>query len=332
MAAQPEERRLNDMIREDHAGSSIGPPRDAAPAAVAASDNRPFAETLREMAALLEAQGDNAYRVAAYRNAADMIAALPRSVRDVFQREGLAGLDALPTIGPGIAAAIAEIVQTGRWSRLDRLRGAAGVEALFHTIPGVGMALAHRLHDELEVDSLEALEVAASDGRLERLPQVGPRRAAAIRASLTQMLERTRAIRRARPLPTAAPARGTSAVGLAADAPPVELLLEVDREYREGAQANRLPTIAPRRFNPEGKSWLPVLHTRRGQWHFTALYSNTARAHELGRVHDWVVLYAEDQDHHEHQYTVVTPPGGPLAGRRVVRGREVECRAWYANH
>jgi len=323
---------MNGMVDADHASSSSGATGDAAAATAAALDNTLFAAMLREMAALLEAQGDNAYRVAAYRNAAYMISALPRSVRDLFQREGLAGLDALPTIGPGIAAAIAEIAQTGRWSRLDRLRGAAGIEAVFHTIPGVGMALAHRLHDELEVDSLEALEAAASDGRLERLPQIGPRRAAAIRASLTQMLDRTRAIRRARPSATPVRDGGLSAAGLAGDAPPVELLLDVDREYREAAQANRLPTIAPRRFNPEAKSWLPVLHTARGQWHFTALYSNTARAHELGRVHDWVVIYAEDPEHHEHQCTVVTPLGGPLAGRRVVRGREVECRAWYVSH
>ena len=176
------------------------PPSAAAPGttepAAAAQDNALFADLLREMAALLEAQGDNAFRVAAYRNAAEMIAAQPRSLREVFESEGLAGLDALPTIGPGIASAIAEIVQTGRWGRLDRLRGAADVEAVFHTIPGVGMTLAHRLHDELGVDSLESLEVAARDGRLERLPQIGPRRAAAIRASLTQMLDRTRALRR----------------------------------------------------------------------------------------------------------------------------------------
>lgn len=306
--------------------------------AVAAHDNALFADMLREMAALLEAQGDNAFRVAAYRKAADTIAALTRSVREVCQQEGLAGLDALPTIGPGIAGAIAEIVQTGRWSRLDRLRGAAGVEAVFHTIPGVGMALAHRLHDELEVDSLEALEVAARDGRLERLPQIGPRRAAAIRASLTQMLDRARALRRARPAPTSG-AVGSPTLAAGADeafpledAPPVETLLEVDRAYRTGAEAGQLPTIAPRRFNPEGKSWLPVLHTKHGDWHFTALFSNTARAHELGRVRDWVVIYAEDREHHERQYTVVTPPGGPLAGRRVVRGREAECRAFYANH
>jgi len=293
--------------------------------ACALRENAQFARMLREMAALLEAQGDNAFRVAAYRNAADMIAAHPRGLRGVFERDGLDGLDALPTIGPGIAAAIAEIVQTGRWARLDRLRGAAGAEALFHTIPGVGMALAHRLHDDLGLDSLEALELAAHDGRLERLPQMGPRRAAALRASLTQMLERAR------------PARGhgaaTDSNTAGADPrPPLDMLIDVDRAYRAGAEAGTLPTIAPRRFNPEGKSWLPVLHTKRGDWFFTALYSNTPRAHELGRVHDWVVIYAEDRHHHEHQCTVVTPPGGRLAGRRVVRGREAECSAWYASH
>jgi len=286
---------------------------------------------LREMAALLEAQGDNAFRVAAYRNAADMIEAHPRSLREVFESEGLAGLDALPTIGPGIAAAIAEIVQTGRWGRLDRLRGAADVEAVFHTIPGVGMTLAHRLHEELGVDSLESLEVAARDGRLERLPQIGPRRAAAIRASLTQMLDRARALRRARPAPAADASGGPATTAGAEDLPPVDMLFEVDQAYRAGAEAGTLPTIAPRRFNPEGKPWLPVLHTRRGDWHFSALFSNTARAHELGRVRDWVVIYAEDRDHRERQYTVVTPSGGPLAGRRVVRGREAECRAWYSS-
>ena len=312
------------------AGSPPGAGTGTVERVAAVHDNTLFADMLLEMAALLEAQGDNAFRVAAYRNAAHMIAAQPRSLRELFQREGLAGLDALPTIGPGIAAAIAEIVQTGRWSRLDRLRGAAGVEAVFHTIPGVGMALAHRLHDELGVDSLESLEVAACDGRLERLPQVGPRRAAAIRASLTQMLDRARMLRRARPTPAADTAVAAATVAGTDEGPPLELLMQVDQAYRAGAEGGTLATIAPRRFNPQGKSWLPVLHTQHGDWHFTALFSNTARAHELGRVHDWVVIYAEDRDHHEHQYTVVTPSAGPLAGRRIVRGREAECRAWYA--
>ena len=299
-------------------------PAGGTPLAAPGADNALVADMLREMAALLEAQGDNPFRVGAYRNAAATVAAWPRGVREVFERDGLAGLDALPTVGAGIAAAIAEIVQTGRWSRLDRLRGGAGVEAVFRTIPGVGPQLAQRLHDELEVDTLEGLEVAARDGRLERLPHLGPRRAAAIRAALGSMLDRARALRRPRGAAAAPGDRGPAA---GHDEPGVGSLLAVDAEYRAGAEADRLPKIAPRRFNPDGRAWLPVLHTRRGDWHFTALYSNTARAHELGRVRDWVVIYAEDRDHHERQYTVVTPQSGPLAGRRVVRGREAECRA-----
>jgi putative hydrolase len=110
----------------------------------------------------------------------------------------------------------------------------------------------------------------------------------------------------------------------------VALLLEVDRSYRAGAMAGTLPTITPRRFNPDGKAWLPVLHAEWPGWHITALYSNTARAHELGHVHDWVVLYVEDDAHHEQQYTVVTASRGTLVGQRVVRGREAECLPLYA--
>ena len=56
----------------------------------------------------------------------------------------------------------------------------------------------------------------------------------------------------------------------------------MDREYREQADAGKLPRIAPRRFNPSRAAWLPVLHTRRGQRAYTALFSNTARAHRAG--------------------------------------------------
>jgi DNA polymerase (family X) len=286
------------------------------PAAEGLTDSANVAEMLREMASLLDAQGGNNYRAAAFRKAADSIAGL--NLRDIFERDGLAGLDALPAIGPSIAAAIGEMLTRGRWSRLDRLRGDAEPEVLFSTIPGVGPELARSLHENLGVDTLEALELAACDGRLElQVPRIGVRRAAAIRAALTQMLDRNRALRR-RPVPAAS-----------APEPPVELLLDVDREYREGAMAGKLPTIAPRRFNPDGSAWLPVLHNSHGDWHFTALYSNTARAHQLDRVHDWVILYCEGQDQVEHQYTVVTPAGGVMAGRRVVRGRESECRDWY---
>jgi hypothetical protein len=107
-------------------------------------------------------------------------------------------------------------------------------------------------------------------------------------------------------------------------------VLAVDREYREKAAQQSLPTIAPKRFNPTGESWLPVLHASRDGWNYTALFSNTAQAHQLARTSDWVVIYFYDDQHAEGQHTVVSETHGPLAGRRVIRGREAECRAFYS--
>ena len=113
------------------------------------------------------------------------------------------------------------------------------------------------------------------------------------------------------------------------DQPPVAEPLELDRQYRKNALADRLPRIAPRRFNPTGQAWLPILHTQRGENHYTVLSSNTAHAHELAATHDWVVIYRDDHAG-AGQWTVVTARYGPLQGRRVVHGREAECQAYYA--
>ena len=272
--------------------------------------NLRIADRLREAADLLEQQQANRFRVAAYRRAADTIAALPEGIEALIAREGVDGLTALPGIGSSLAAAIEQMVRLGRWPQLERLRGAAEPEKLFRAVPGVGPELARRLCETLHVDTLEALETAAHDGRLETVPGVGPRRAAMLRAVLANMLARTRL----RP-------RGLSVE------PPVDLLLDVDREYRDKAAADRLPKIAPKRFNPTGEAWLPVLHAQRGDWQFTALFSNTALAHELDRVRDWVVIYFHTDSEPEGQRTVVTETRGVLAGQRVVRGREAETRA-----
>ena len=284
----------------------------------ATSENASVASALREAAALLSAQGANPFRVQAYRKAAESVATSTESLRERFEREGRDGLDRLPSIGPGIAAAIAEMLVTGRWSQLEHLRGGGDPTAGLRAVPGIGRELARRIHDELGIETLEGLELAAHDGRLARVAGLGPRRAQAIGAVLAEMLGRRRGGGQVDAVPTA-------------NRIPVELLLDVDREYRARARAGDLQKIAPRRFNPRGEAWLPVLHTGRGPWHLTVLYSNTARAHELGRERDWVVIYGVDGDHVERQHTVVTETRGPCAGRRVVRGRESECLRAYAD-
>jgi hypothetical protein len=292
------------------------PSADVAPVPTPADAvfNFVLAANLREYADLLEEQQADGFRVAAYRRAADAIASLDRPAAEILGASGRAGLEAVPGIGPSIAAALVGMLVTGRWTQLERLRGELDPEGLFRTIPGIGPELAGRIHDNLDIETLEALEIAAHDGRLAKLSGIGERRAELIRAVLAERLGRRRLMRR--PIPRARP--------------PVGLLLEIDDIYREQAKRNALRRIAPRRFNPDGQAWLPVLHLARGGWDFTALFSNTGLAHQLNRIGDWVVIYYHSGSEPEDRCTVVTETRrGPLQGRRVVRGREEECRQHY---
>jgi putative hydrolase len=278
-----------------------------------AAVNAAVAGKLREMGDVLEQEQADGFRIAAYRRAADTLEALKRPFEEIVRIDGLPGLVKLPEIGRGIGSAVMEMVTTGRWSQLERLQGTLQPEQLFQTLPGIGPELARRIHDALHVDTFEALELAAHDGRLAKVSGIGQRRAAAIRAAITERLGH-RHIRHLLP----------------SKAPPVALLLDVDREYRQKAEAGELRTIAPKRFNPSGEAWLPVFHAAPGDWRLTALFSNTQQAHELGKTKDWVVIYFHLDSEPESQCTVVTETRGPLAGRRVVRGREGECSVHYA--
>jgi hypothetical protein len=263
---------------------------------------------LRECADLLEQQQADPFRVSAYRRAAEVIEQLPLPATELMAKGGRKALEALPAVGRAIAAALAEMMVSGRWSQLERLRGTLFPEALFMSIPGIGPGLASRICSELHLESLAELEMAAYDGRLEAVPGFGQRRLQMVRAALNERLGRSRAFI---PRPSF-------------EKPDVATLLDVDREYRERAAAGSLPVIVPRRFNPTGAAWLPVLHTRRGPWQFTALFSNTRLAHELGRIREWVVISYQTDELPEGQCTVVTERQGSNAGNRVVRGRESE--------
>ena len=270
-----------------------------------AASNEDLARSLDAVADLLGVQHANVFRVRGWRHAAGIVRDADFPVAERIRTGSIAG------IGVRLSSAIRELVATGRLRTLERLQGELNPEQVLLTVPGLGRELAHRIHEELGVSTLEELEDAAHDGRLAALDGFGKRRTLGVREVLGGMLGRagriaTRAREHAGKLP-------------------VEVLLDVDAEYRRRVATGDLPTIAPHRFNPRHERWLPVLHTERAGHAFTALFSNTARAHELGMTRDWVALYwhAED-DPNEGRSTVVTETHGPLAGQRVVRGREHE--------
>jgi hypothetical protein len=278
--------------------------------------NDEIADLLDRAGELLDLLDANPFRVRSYRRAAAAVRRAATPIAERLQEGGAESLTEIPNIGRKLAGSIEEIVDTGRFGLVERLEAEVTPEAVLARVPGIGDTLAERIHDRLGIDSLEELEMAAHDGRLAEVDGMGDERVRGVRDALAGMLGRS-ARRRAR--------HRRESDGGAGTEPPVQLLLEVDEDYRRRAEAGKLRTIAPRRFNPEGEAWLPIMETEREGWELTALYSNTARAHRLGMTRDWVVIYWEDGNGAEGQSTVITARSGPLDGRRIAVGREREC-------
>jgi hypothetical protein len=103
--------------------------------------NRELAACLSEVADLLERQGDNPFKVRAYREGADVLLGLARPACDLVREGGPEALRRLPGIGKGLARAVADLCATGRLALLDRLRAEVAPEQLLGDVPGIGPAL-----------------------------------------------------------------------------------------------------------------------------------------------------------------------------------------------
>lgn len=285
--------------------------------------NTQIAQTLERIADLLEAQDSNPFRIRAYREGAQSIRNHEEPVADFIHQHKVDELKTLPHIGEGIAAVIGEYVSSGQSNLLIDLEAKTSPEDVFSRVPGIGEKLAERLVDQLHIQTLPELEEAVYDGRLAEVEGFGSGRVEGIRTALAGMLDRS-----ARTRQQNRAGNGKNSDQTSEDNPSVELLLEIDAEYRQKAKAGELHKIAPRRFNPNDEAWLPILHTKRDSWDFTVLFSNTAQAHKLEKTDDWVVIYFE-RNGKERQHTVVSESKGDLKGKRVVRGRDAENKRYY---
>lgn len=278
--------------------------------------NAEIGSLLDEVSDLLEEQGASPFRVRAYRRGAATVRGLAEPSHAILRREGLDGLIRLPGIGRSLAHSVDVLVHTGSLPMLDRLRGEHVAERLFATVADIGPKLAERIHDTLGIENLVDLEAAAADGRLGAVPGMGSKRIQAVREALAGRFHH------ASPKLSDPPT---------SDAPAIEELLGVDREYRQKVHRNQLPKISPRQYNPTGANWLPILHTVRADRHYTAMFSNSSLAHQKGTTRDWVVISRDDQGH-SGCWTVITESRGKLLDHRMVRGREAECEMYYREH
>jgi len=147
--------------------------------------NAEVARVMEEIGGLMRFRGDNPYKVRAYENAAEAIRALDEPL-DRLLAEGR--LRAVPGIGAAIEKKIADYAATGAVPLHQKLLEEipAGVLELLG-VPGLGPKRARAAFVEARIDSLDALEAAAIDGRLAAVSGFGPRSVEAVVAGLRQV-------------------------------------------------------------------------------------------------------------------------------------------------
>jgi DNA polymerase (family 10) len=255
------------------------------------TSNAEIAGVLDRIADLLEAKGESPFRVSSYRHAASLVRESGRSFARLAVEQGAGGLRKVNGIGEKLAALILELVDTGKVGFLEELEKEAATPPEKHTNPR-------------KPSSRPSGPMASGALTVKR----GGPKAGRDTGTWQDKAVASRSIK---------------------DMPPIDIILDVDKEYRKKAEEGSLKLIAPKKLNPSKAAWLPILSTARDEWRFTVMFSNTALAHELGKTADWVVIYFKKEGEAERQCTVVTEHKGEMKGKRVVRGREAESQEFY---
>ncbi|MHA1951580.1 MAG: helix-hairpin-helix domain-containing protein [Candidatus Thorarchaeota archaeon] len=130
--------------------------------------NARVARILKEIGLLLQLEGANSFRVAAYSRAVRTINSLGEDIEDVSKRGALTDIKG---IGKGLSGLITEYLTTGNLDELEKLRTRVPIKVLeLDSVPGLGPKKIKVLFDELRVTDLESLEKAAESGKIADLP------------------------------------------------------------------------------------------------------------------------------------------------------------------
>jgi DNA polymerase (family 10) len=141
-------------------------------------NNQELAQIFDNIADMLSIQGEIVYKTLAYRRAAESIRAQARRVEDIW-REG--NLKDIPGVGDAIAKKIDELLGQGQMSFYEELKQSVPVGLVeILKVGDVGPKKAALFWKELGITDLDALEAAASEGRLSALEGMGAKSEARI--------------------------------------------------------------------------------------------------------------------------------------------------------
>jgi DNA polymerase (family X) len=146
-------------------------------------DNRALSQVLAEIADLLEIRGDNAFKIRAYRTAAETLATWPHAIARLDEQQ----LRAIPGIGKDLAARIRELADTGSSQYHQELLQQFPSTILdLLRLQGVGPKTVAMLYSTLNIKSIDELGAAAKAGKLRSLKGMGARKEAQILASIEE--------------------------------------------------------------------------------------------------------------------------------------------------
>lgn len=135
--------------------------------------NTDLARIFNEIGDMLEILGEVVYKAVAYRRVADAVERYPDDVASLYQR---GEPPKLPGAGAALTAKLAELSETGRLEYHERLRAQVPDGLLdILRIPGVGPKTVRLVSTELGIDSVEALQAAAEEGRLRHVKGLSAR-------------------------------------------------------------------------------------------------------------------------------------------------------------
>ncbi len=140
-------------------------------------DNRAIARVFGEIADLLEIKGANAFKIRAYRSAAETVGPWP----DPLSRVDDTQLRDVPGIGKDLAAKIRELCDTGTCQYHQELLLEFPPTILdLLRLQGVGPKTVALLYSALNIRTIDELAAAAREGRLRELKGMGAKKEALI--------------------------------------------------------------------------------------------------------------------------------------------------------
>ena len=134
-------------------------------------DNKDIALALEEMTTLMELNGENAFRIRSYVNAARQIELLQEPALDLNDR---GELDSVRGVGAKMAQNIAVLIEDGALPGVAELR-ASVPEGLLEMIevPGLGAKRVRSIYEQLHIADVDALAKACEAGEIEKLNGFG---------------------------------------------------------------------------------------------------------------------------------------------------------------